>query len=202
MSCLDKLKEYCGNNRNTNIYAYYPSGTVHFFKVKPSFAAQPNVNKPTLEEMEKDENYICSISINNIINEFLSHRISFLSGMFGGKKFKGKRYPLFHKSKSKGVKFFPELIYLDYEVCLKEFRSTDIVDDYSVKDAKLSSILSFERGSKGDFLRIDVKYEPLGGNKHYYGINITGNPTVILRKKRYLNPIDRFLLHKLNIIDL
>jgi hypothetical protein len=198
MSCLDKLKEYCGNNRNTNIYAYYPSGTVHFFKVKPSFAAQPNVNKPTLEEMEKDENYICSISINNIANDFLSHRITLLGDILGGKKSKAKRYPLFHKSKSRGVKFFPELIYLDYKLYLRE----ELIADYSIRDEKCLSILNFERGSKGDFLRIDVRYEPLGGNRHYHYITVTGNPTVILKKKRYLNPIDRFLLNKLNIIDL
>lgn len=198
MGCLDKLKEYCGNNRNTNIYAYYPAGTLHFFKVKPSFAAQPNVNKPTLEEMEKDENYICSISINNIANEFLSHRIILLGDILGGKKSKAKKYPLFHKSKSKGVKFFPELIYLDYKLYLRD----DLIDDYSIRDEKCLSILNFERGSKGDFLRIDVRYEPLGGNRHYHYISVTGNPTVILRKKRYLNPMDRFLLNKLNIIDL
>ena len=91
MSCLDKLKEYINFNNDTIIYAYYPSGTLHFFKEKPSFASQPNVNKPTLEEMEKDEKYICSISINHIVNEFLSHKITYLER--DGKR----RTPMFHR---------------------------------------------------------------------------------------------------------
>ena len=196
MSCLDKLKEYINLNNNNNIYAYYPSGTLHFFKEKPSFAGQPKVNKPTLEEMEKDENYICSISINNIVNEFLSHKITFLERDGKSKK------PMFYKSKSKGVKLYSEIIYIDYALFFKEFRSTDIADDFYIKDVKVSSVLNFESASKGDFLRIVVKKQCIGKNNNFITINVVGNPTVMLRKKRYINPIDRFLLNKLNIIDL
>lgn len=196
MSCLDKLKEYIDFSNSNIIYAYYPSGTLHFFKEKPSFAGQPNVNKPTLEEMEKDEKYICSISINHIVNEFLSHKITFL-----GKETK-RKLPMFHKSKSKGVKLYSDIIYIDYALFHKEFRSTDIIDDYFIKDVKVSSVLTFESGSKGDFLRITVKKQCIGKNNNFITINVVGNPTVMLRKKRYINPIDRFLLNKLNIIDL